>query len=236
MATLNQIEAARRNGTRSRGPVTEEGKARSRYNSTKHGIYAKCVVLNNEDPDAWAESVEQSIAAWNPADDRELRLVTDIANANWRIDRLSAYEVAALDFEIDRMRPEVDATFEQIDEITRSTLAFNSLLVNNKALQTVQAALRTQYRLRDRATILLMRMQKERKACEQLDQQPPVPAPETASNTPEPAQAEPAANVINIENRRSEPTTTASPEATTGNNGAAAHKSETADIPETRAS
>ena len=36
--TPAQIEASRRNGARSRGPVTEEGKARASRNAFKHGL------------------------------------------------------------------------------------------------------------------------------------------------------------------------------------------------------
>jgi hypothetical protein len=38
--TPAQIEASRRNGARSKGPVTAEGKARASRNALKHGLTA----------------------------------------------------------------------------------------------------------------------------------------------------------------------------------------------------
>ncbi len=208
MATLRQIEASRANGAKSRGPVTADGKARTSLNSAKHGLYSKALVLNNEDPNAYAAMLEAFIDDLNPTGATEIRLVTDIVNANWRIDRLTAYESAALDLETDRMRPDIDAAFEEIDEPTRATLAFNSILANNRTWDAVQAGLRTQYRIRDRALSQLLRLQKDRRTTA-ASNNPPSAAPATPQQpAPNPATAttqNATKHPVNIENHRSKP-------------------------------
>ena len=67
-----QIEAARRNGARSRGPVTAEGKARSAMNATRHGICAARPTFGQDaDPGELDALRAALVARWRPQDAAE---------------------------------------------------------------------------------------------------------------------------------------------------------------------
>ena len=65
--TPAQIEASRRNGARSRGPVTEEGKARASRNALKHGLTAMHhLVLEDEAPSELEELTARLLVEFDP--------------------------------------------------------------------------------------------------------------------------------------------------------------------------
>jgi hypothetical protein len=127
MASISQIEAARRNGSRSSGPVTAEGKARSSQNALKHGMYSKAVVLSNESAELYGKLVDEYLAEYQPASRREQDLVLQIANCAWRLNRVLTMETAALDHRMDKQRAAIAAETDRIDEGTRAAVAFSSL-------------------------------------------------------------------------------------------------------------
>ena len=77
-----QIEASRRNGARSRGPVTEEGKARASRNALKHGLTAMHhLVLEDEAPAELEEMTARLMAEVAPMSEIEARLARRLAIA-----------------------------------------------------------------------------------------------------------------------------------------------------------
>ena len=51
MPSVRQIHANRRNESKSTGPITEDGKQRSRCNAVRHGLTAETVIGALEDAD-----------------------------------------------------------------------------------------------------------------------------------------------------------------------------------------
>jgi len=102
---MTRPEAARINGARSKGPVTEEGKRRSSLNAIKHGLTAsrdKTFVCQNESQATWDGIYHDLVALYEPVGELELDLVADLAHARWRVRRCSTIETGILDMQIDR--------------------------------------------------------------------------------------------------------------------------------------
>ena len=88
-----RAEASRRNGAKSRGPTTPEGKARSARNALKHGLRAeKYAVLPQEDAAAFRALEAALVAELAPDDALQRILVGRIAAAAWRLERAERLE------------------------------------------------------------------------------------------------------------------------------------------------
>ena len=89
-----RADASRRNGARSRGPTTAEGKARSAHNALKHGMRAqKYLVLPDEDAAEFADLQTALVAELAPVGALQVVLARRVAIAAWRLaraDRLAA--------------------------------------------------------------------------------------------------------------------------------------------------
>jgi hypothetical protein len=96
MATEKQIAANRANAKRSSGPQTPEGKIRSSMNSRKHGLSAKTIVIDGEDPAEFEELLNDLIRDFNPRPGCEYELVCQLAAKFWRLRRVPRFEASFL--------------------------------------------------------------------------------------------------------------------------------------------
>jgi hypothetical protein len=88
-----RAEASRRNGARSRGPKTPEGKARSAQNALKHGLRAqRCVVLPGERASAFAALEAALMEELAPEGALQSVLAQRIVAASWRLARAERLE------------------------------------------------------------------------------------------------------------------------------------------------
>jgi hypothetical protein len=91
-ATLQQLQANRRNAQLSTGPRTEEGKSISSRNALKTGLTGRAVLLPNDDAALYEHHVASFFAELKPIGDREIELTQSIADSKWRLARIPSLE------------------------------------------------------------------------------------------------------------------------------------------------
>jgi hypothetical protein len=97
-----RAEASRRNGARSKGPRTPEGKARSAQNALKHGLRAeKFVVVGDEDPQEFAALEAALTGELAPEGALQTLLVGRIVRAAWRLERAERIEAELFERHMD---------------------------------------------------------------------------------------------------------------------------------------
>lgn len=104
MTSLRQIEANRRNAQRSTGPITEEGKRRSRQNAVRHGLCAETVVETLEDIEDYRGFEAAVIADYDARTAVERELVLRLASLLWRLRRATAIETDLLRVQAEILR------------------------------------------------------------------------------------------------------------------------------------
>jgi hypothetical protein len=92
MSSFRQIEANRHNARLSTGPVTEEGKKRSRQNAVRHGLTAETVIDALEDAEDYAAFEMAVTADYDAQSAVERELVLRLASLLWRLRRATAIE------------------------------------------------------------------------------------------------------------------------------------------------
>ena len=92
MSSLKQIEANRSNALKSTGPITPEGKERSRRNALRHGLTAETVITALEDAEDYQAFEAAVISDYDAESAVERELVLRLASVLWRLRRATGIE------------------------------------------------------------------------------------------------------------------------------------------------
>ena len=104
MTSFRQIEANRRNACKSTGPITEEGKQRSRCNAVRHGLTAETVIGALEDAEDYKAFEAAIIADYDAQSAVERELVLRLASLLWRLRRATTMETGLFEIQADYQR------------------------------------------------------------------------------------------------------------------------------------
>jgi hypothetical protein len=135
MAQRQRKKIARENGAKAAGTKTPEGIQKSSMNAVRHGLTGKTLVLCNESQAQYDALTQRYIKKFHPQDEVDMELIDDLVAARWRLQRVRLMQAAALDLEMDRQADEIEASFVNIDEPTRATLALTKLANTERTLQ-----------------------------------------------------------------------------------------------------
>lgn len=172
MSSLRRIVSSRANGARSRGPATADGKQRSSANSLRHGLLAKCVVLENESVPGFKALLQDFLVRFDPADGVELGMIEEMVAALWRQRRAWAIETRTMDAAMASV-PAGD------DELARITGAF-AALAGQPQLELIHRYETRLHRMFQRALKNLMVLRSAAEAA------PPAPEDPQLPNEPSP--------------------------------------------------
>ena len=131
IATPLQFSANRANAQRSTGPATAEGKLAASRNAQSHGLTSRQALLPGESAEAYQSHLHACQQRYQPQDEFQHRLVTELASLTWRIDRVPVFEASLIALEVDHLttNPEFQPLVENITcETTLNAIAYRRLM------------------------------------------------------------------------------------------------------------
>lgn len=164
---LRRLAANQANAQLSTGPKTLAGKAVSSLNAVKTGLTGRTVLLPTEDAATYEAHVERFRLEFVPVGERETQLVQNLADTQWRLDRIPGLEFGL--FALGRKRY-ADLFEEEEDSQVRAALLDAHILMTEakhfKNLHLQESRLRRQHRqdAQELAERQRQRQQEEEKA------------------------------------------------------------------------
>ena len=162
VSSKRRIESSQRNGAKSHGPVTPEGKEKVRHNAVKHGYLAALVTLNPEEEEIFREVHQAYILRFEPRDQVENDLVEQIVWANWKMRKIWMNETSVIGLQVAFDRDKVNMEWLTPNPQDREALATVECLKESKALDLFQRYSRSLASQAERAVKLLLELKKLR--------------------------------------------------------------------------
>lgn len=132
MTKEERAEISRRNGAKSKGPKTEEGRRRVADANTTHGVYrVSATVVNFEDQKRFDQLRDATFFHWAPRDLIEAQFVEELADYSWRINRLLLSATVATNGAIERLQ-------QRISEPMKTSVAISIVEVEASSPQGAQ--------------------------------------------------------------------------------------------------
>src|ERR1039457_4123769 len=180
MSTPKQIAANRLNSQKSSGPRSAEGKAASRANSLKTGLYARSQVIAGEDPAELRALADSYFLRWEPTTPEESFLVATLVDSEWLLRRYACADAKSWDHKADN---------EYVLESSHPK-GLNFIRCR-EYFPLLQRRIDSAYRSFHRALRDLERLQTKRRAAPQSTARPVAdPPPEAKPNSAQPQSAQ----------------------------------------------
>jgi uncharacterized protein YchJ len=136
MATPAQIIANQANAQRSTGPRTVEGRQTSSANAISHGLTSRSAVLPGEDPEEYALFHRAFADRYLPQDMIEQKMVTELADLEWRLRRVTEVEAQLLNVEYRKLTTDADLLplIQGLDSVSQILAVAFRRLVESRTL------------------------------------------------------------------------------------------------------
>ena len=136
--------------SKSTGPRTPEGKARSSTNALRHGLTGRVIVLPSEDMDAYRAFCAELMADLAPETPLERQYAQTFCDTQWRLNRARSLEDSMLSLghfeaagDIDTDHPEIHAALTAARVFREDSKSFVNLSLYEQRLQrTLRESLR----------------------------------------------------------------------------------------------
>jgi hypothetical protein len=133
------------NPSKSTGPRTPEGKARSSHNATRHGLTGRVVVLPSEDMNVYHAFCKELMADLAPETPLERQYAQTFCDTQWRLNRARSFEDGMLTlghFEGAAVQgvdhPEIEAVLTAANVFRQDSKSFLNLTLYEQRLQRTQ--------------------------------------------------------------------------------------------------